>query len=379
VPLTSRLDRAFGGTVTDLDDPFGSVPARVYTHHERFGETVHRSVPEWIQREVTSLQVRAGHRVLEVGTGSGYSGALLAQLCGPAGRVTSVDISDELINRAQVIHAERGVTGIDCHVADGLAGFPSAAPFDRAVAWCAPPRLPRAWVDQIVDGGRIVTCLPIAQLPSTTLITTLTVADGQPRVEAIIGGGYAQSTPTAVADALTVPGRWVDYCNFHEDPSWIAIAWRTDDPDGSGARSALDQLLHPGHTETYRDMEAEWRPWSAYLAALADPGLSLVCLRNQIRGVGHTSATSAAVILTDGMILSDSPRSPSLDMLRAWLTRWEHAGQPAIADLVPALLPNPDPGCPGWDLRVSLPRNAAVPAPRLPSAPRPGTGRRGQP
>ena len=115
--------------MTDLDDLFGGVPARVYTHHERYGETVHRSVPEWIQREVTSLDVRAGHRVLEVGTGSGYSGALLALRCGPGGRVTSVDISDELIDRARAIHAERGVTGIDCHVADGLTGFPPRRAF----------------------------------------------------------------------------------------------------------------------------------------------------------------------------------------------------------------------------------------------------------
>ncbi len=359
--------------MTDHDEAFGAVPAAVYSHHERFGETVHRSAPEWIRREVTSLRVRAGHRVLEIGTGSGYSGALLARLCGPGGRVTSVDISDELIDRARAIHAERGVTGIDCHVADGLAGFPPVAPFDRAVAWCTPPRLPRAWADQIVDGGRIVACLPIAQLPSTTLITTMTVEAGQPRLEAVIGGGYAQSTPTAVDDALTVPGRWVDYCDHRPDPSWIAIGWRTGDSDGSGARSALERLLHFGHTETYRDMEMDWRPWSAFTAALADPGLSLVSLRNQIRGVGHTSATSAAVILTDGTIIADSSRSLSLNMLHAWLAGWQHAGQPAIENLIPALLPNTDPGCPGWDLRVNLPRHPTVPAPRPPSAPGPDT------
>ena len=135
-----------------------------------------------------------------------------------------------------------------------------------------------------MNGGRIVASLPIAQLPSATLITTITVDAGQPRVEAVIGGGYAQSTPTAVDGALTVPGRWVDYCDYQKDPSWIAIGWRADDSTGSGARSALEQLLHPGHTETYRDMEADWRPWSAYLVALADPGPSLVSLPNQIRG-----------------------------------------------------------------------------------------------
>ncbi|BCY11034.1 protein-L-isoaspartate O-methyltransferase [Actinoplanes sp. L3-i22] len=341
--------------MTDLDDVFGAVPAAAYTHHERYGETVHRSVPEWIQREVTSLQVQAGHCVLEIGTGSGYSGALLTQLCGPSGRVTSIDISDELIDRARAIHAERGVTGVDCYVADGHEGFPPAAPFDRVVVWCTPPRLPRALVDQVVDGGRIVVCLPIARLPSITLITTITVAAGQPQVQAVTGGIYAQSTPTAVDDAVTVPGRWVDYCDPQPDPSWIAIGWRADDPDGSGARSGLNQLLHPGHTETYRDLEADWRSWSAFTAALADPSLSLVSLRNEIRGIGHTTATSAAVILTDATVIADSPGSVSMAVLRAWLTRWEQAGRPAPDGFSTRLVPYDGAGLPGWDLHALPP------------------------
>jgi protein-L-isoaspartate(D-aspartate) O-methyltransferase len=350
--------------VTDLEVAFRAVPAAVYSHHERFGETVHRSVPEWIQREVTSLGVRAGNRVLEIGTGSGYSGALLTQVCGPSGRVTSVDISDELIDRARAIHAERGVTGVDLHVADGLAGFPSAAPFDRAVGWCAPPRLPRAWADQVVDGGRIVACLPIARLPSTTLITTLTVDAGQPRVEAVVGGGYAQSTPTAVDDALTVPGRWVDWCDGLEpNPSWIAIAWRTDDPDGTGARSALNQILHPGHTATYREMEPDWRSWVTFTAALADPHLSVVSLRNQIRGIGHSSASSAAVILTDGNVIADSPGSTSLTVLWSWLALWEQVGRPAPDTFGTRLVAYDGPDLPGWDLHV-LPPTARQHEPR---------------
>ncbi|GAA1630702.1 protein-L-isoaspartate O-methyltransferase family protein [Actinoplanes couchii] len=341
--------------MADLNEAFGAVPAGSYRHHERWGDTIHRSAPEWIQRELTSLRVQPGNRVLEIGTGSGYSGALLTQLCGPHGRVTSVDISSELIDRAQAIHTERGITGIDLHVADGLGGYPAAAPFDRVVGWCAPPRLPRAWVDQVVDGGRIVACLPIARLPSTTLITTVTVDAGHPRVEAVIGGGYAQSTPTAVDDPETVSGRWVDFCDHRPDPSWIATGRRTDDPDRSGACTSLDQLLRPEHTETYREMETGWRSWVTFTAALADPGLSLVSLRNRIRGIGHSSATSAAVILTDATVIADSPGSTSLTILRTWLTRWEQAGRPTPDTFNTRLMPYDGPGLPGWDLQVLRP------------------------
>lgn len=337
-----------------LDEAFDAVPATVYTHHERYGETVHRSQPESIRRELAALRVRPGDRVLEIGTGSGYSGAVLARLCGPRGRVTSVDISDDLVRRARAIHAERGVTGVVCHVADGLAGCSATLPYHRAVAWCAPPRLPRAWTEQVVDGGRIVACLPIAQLPSTTLVATITVEAGQPRIEAVTDGGYAQSTSTAVDDALTVPGRWVDWCDNEPDPSWIAIGWRADDDEqGGGARSALNHLLRPGHAETYGRRPLDWRSWHTYAAALGDPHLSLASLRNQIRGLGHTTATSAAVILTDATIVADSPDSPSLGILWDWLDGWERAGRPAPGSFATTLVPHHGGGLPGWDLRAS--------------------------
>lgn len=340
--------------MTVLDQAFAAIPADVYIDHATFGTTLHFSAPESIRRELAALQVRAGDRVLEIGTGSGFSGALLATLCGPHGRVTSVDISDELIRRAAAIHAEHGVTGIDYHVTDGLAGHPAAAPYDRAVAWCVPPRLPQAWIDQVRDGGRIVACLPITALPSITLITTITLAARQPQVEAVAGGGYAQSTPVAVDDAQTVPGRWVDHCDHRPDPSWIGIGWRDrDDARHTGARAALDQLLQPGHTETYRPVEEHWRSWYTWTAALGDPQLSLVSLRNQIRGLGHTTASSAAVILTDGSVLADNPTSPSLHTLRAWLDRWEHAGRPAPESFPCTLVPHDGPDLAGWDLRVS--------------------------
>jgi protein-L-isoaspartate(D-aspartate) O-methyltransferase len=160
----------------------------------------------------------------------------------------------------------------------------------------------------------------------------------------------------AVDDALTLPGRWVDFCDDREpDPSWIAIAWRTDDPDGSGARSALGQLLHPEHTETYREMEADWRSWVTFTAALADSHLSVVSLHNQIRGIGHTSATSAAVILTDATVISNSPDSASLTVLRSWLEQWERAGRPAPDTFSTRLVPYDGPDLPGWDLHVLPP------------------------
>ncbi|GAA3348776.1 hypothetical protein GCM10020358_68510 [Amorphoplanes nipponensis] len=355
--------------MTSSSDPFNSVPALFYTHNEQRGETLHRSEPASIHRDLRALGVEVGARILEIGTGSGYSGALLAELVGPQGQVVSVDVDEHLVGWANRLHPQRGLTNIRCHRADGMAGYPAEAPYDRIVAWCAPPRLPQAWVDQVIDGGRIVACLPIAPLPSTTLVATVTVEAGRPRVEAVTGGGYAQSTPTAVDDALTVPGRWVDWCDQQPEPSWIAIGWRADD-DGqhTGARSALHHLLNPRHTEPYDRQPLDWRSWHTYAATLADPHVSLVALRNQIRGLGHTTATSAAVILTDATVIADSPHSPSLHILRDWLARWEQAARPAADVFTTALLPHYGSDLPGWGLKASYqPREQTQPAGAAPS------------
>lgn len=341
--------------MTSPADTFSQDLVDFYVTGAQRGETLHRSAPESILREVTALQVPPSARVLEIGTGTGYSGAVLVERVGPHGQVTSVDVSDHLVGWANLLHYQRGITNVRCYTADGLAGFPAGAPYDCVVAWCTPPRLPRSWTEQLAPGGRLVACLPIAELPSTTLIAAITVHAGQPQVQAVTFGGYAQSTPGAVEDALTIPGRWVDWSIRHPAPSWIAIGWRHDDDWlRTGARTALDRLLIPEHTEHYDGAPLDWPSWAAFTAVMGDPQLSIAALRGETRGIGHTTATSAAVLQTDGVIIADSPHSPSLTALRTWLHRWEHAGRPAADVLTPTLIPNDADGCPGWDLRAAF-------------------------
>lgn len=129
------------------------VPERYYTHHPELGETVHRSNPEVIHRDLTALGVQRGQKVLEIGTGSGYSSGLLAALVGSTGHVTTVDVDPDLTQRAAKLHAGRGVSNVTCVAGDGTAGHRAGGPFDRIIAWCTPALLPATWVEQLAPPG----------------------------------------------------------------------------------------------------------------------------------------------------------------------------------------------------------------------------------
>ncbi|MGW2328729.1 protein-L-isoaspartate O-methyltransferase family protein [Streptomyces sp. NPDC001700] len=331
-----------------------TVPERHYTHHQGRGATPHRSNPAVIHRELGTLDVDPGMNVAEFGTGSGYSGALLAQLVGSQGAVVSLDIDTYLTRWANLIHHERGLHNIRCHTADGTAGFPDRAPYDRMVAWCTPSLLPQAWVEQVVDGGLIVAPLPIAPVPHMTVVAKIRVRDRKPQVEAVFTGGYIEAT-TSPKGNLDLPGRWVDWENRVPGPSWISLAWRgKDDWRNDGARTTLDRLLKDAHTEPYEGPEVDWPSWRTFVAAIDNPYLTMAGLSPDLWAVGHSTRTTAAVIQQDGTILADGPQSPSLTVLHGWLSDWETAGRPAPESYTPSLVRQDDSqDSAGWTLRLS--------------------------
>ncbi len=115
------------------------------------------SMPGLMTRMLETLDVRDEHRVLEIGTGTGYNAGLLAHRLGDA-NVFSVDIESDLVDLAR----ER-LGRIGYHptlvAADGAAGLPDHAPFDRIIATCAVPAVPWPWVAQTRTGGVILTDL----------------------------------------------------------------------------------------------------------------------------------------------------------------------------------------------------------------------------
>lgn len=119
------------------------------------------------------LDVADGHRVLEIGTGTGYNAALLCHRLGDTG-VASVDIDADIVARAVDRLRDCGYRPT-CVATDGADGHPAGAPYDRVLATCAVARIPQPWLAQTKPGGLIVTTL---HRPLGAGLVRLTVGDG---------------------------------------------------------------------------------------------------------------------------------------------------------------------------------------------------------
>ena len=119
------------------------------------------SQPAIMAEMVEMLDLHGGERVLEIGAGTGYNAALLAELVGPSGSVVTIDVDDELVDAARRHLDDAGYPQVRTICADGVHGDPSGAPFDRIIATVGVDAIPPAWIAQLRVGGRLVAPLTI--------------------------------------------------------------------------------------------------------------------------------------------------------------------------------------------------------------------------
>lgn len=111
------------------------------------------SQPTVVAWMTAALEVGAGHKVLEVGTGSGYQAAVLSRL---ARSVFTIERHARLSDLARVRLDALGITNVRCRVGDGTLGWPEEAPFDRIIVTAAAEEVPPALFEQLRPGGVMV-------------------------------------------------------------------------------------------------------------------------------------------------------------------------------------------------------------------------------
>lgn len=107
-------------------------------------------------RALAALDLQPGCRVLEIGTGSGYTAAVMARL---SARVLTLDRFRTLVELARQRHEALGISNVIVRQADGAQGVAAEGPFDRIIAWAAYEELPRGFVDQLSTGGVMVAAI----------------------------------------------------------------------------------------------------------------------------------------------------------------------------------------------------------------------------
>jgi protein-L-isoaspartate(D-aspartate) O-methyltransferase len=142
------------------------------------------------------LDLRPTDRVLEIGTGSGYQAAVLAEL---VAEVHTIEIIEPLARRAEADLKELGYTNIHVRIGDGFYGWPEAAPFGVVIVTCAPERVPQPLIDQLKDGGRMI--VPVGEIGAQELVM-FRKHDGKLEKRAVLNVRFVPMTGEAERNTL---------------------------------------------------------------------------------------------------------------------------------------------------------------------------------
>lgn len=183
------------------------------------------SQPAIVATMLEQLQLESGHRVLEVGAGSGYNAALMAHMVGKKGRVVTVEIEEALARRAREHLGAAGFGRVEVVHGDGGLGHPEEAPYDRIVLTAGAPDIAPAWREQLGSGGRLV--LPLELRPGLQVCVAF-----EPVKDS--AGDHLQS----------VAARWCGFVSLRG--GFAAAEPSPEDPEieRPAEGSALEQKLH---------------------------------------------------------------------------------------------------------------------------------------
>ena len=157
------------------------------------GQTI--SQPYVVAFMTEALALKGDERVLEIGTGSGYQAAILAEL---AREVYTIECVPALAERARETLASAGYTNVQTRLGDGYLGWPEQAPFDAVMVTCAPEDIPDPLVAQLKEGGRIM--IPVGSQQSGQQLILGRKQGGKVETRAVLDVRFVPMVPGRQAE-----------------------------------------------------------------------------------------------------------------------------------------------------------------------------------
>ena len=143
------------------------------------GQTI--SQPYIVAFMTEALSLQPHHKVLEIGTGSGYQAAVLAEI---VDQVYTIEIIPSLARRAEALLRGMGYENIFVLTGDGYKGWPQHAPFDAIIVTCAPEEIPKPLIEQLREGGRMV--IPVGPQDTVQKLILATKQNGKLRLQTLL-------------------------------------------------------------------------------------------------------------------------------------------------------------------------------------------------
>lgn len=245
-----------------VEDVYGD--KAIITKRDESGRPVSSSSqPAIMAIMLEQLDLERGHRVLEIGAGTGYNAALMAHIVGDEGAVTTVDIDADLATTARAQLAAAGFEGVTVICGDGMRGYPQNAPYDRIILTVAGWDIAPEWAAQLRPEGRLV-------LPLSFFGPQLSIAfdrrDGGFCSRSIFACGFmpVRGPRSEPARKMEVGGRWEFYLRPVSEPGV-----RAREADGVDAAQVAGWLGAP-YVEERTGIEVEggevlfkWALWAA--------------------------------------------------------------------------------------------------------------------
>ncbi len=259
---TAQVATAFGRVPRHVFVP-GVAPADVYTDRSitiKLDDGVpisSSSQPAIMAHMLEMLGLRGGERVLEIGTGSGYNAALLAELVGPQGTVTTIDIDVELVAEARRRLDDAGYAQVRTIAADGAAGDPEGAPFDAVVATVGVERIPPAWIDQLRPGGRLVA--PLTMRSMQKVVSFERTIHGL-ESSAVLDAGFIMLRGPSAAHSVRTVALGDPATTLH------VLASNAASIDAAAMFRALHGRIHDTHPIRHLDVRDAWNGFTMWLA-----------------------------------------------------------------------------------------------------------------